>query len=142
MKKTILILLAVAVLGVLAVYFVRIEDRTPTSSAAIKSGTYSNGTFKGVSAETAYGPVEIKIVIENGKIIDVVYLDMPSDDGRSTEITGFSSPALKENTLKAQSAEIDFVSGATITSYGYQQSLQAALDKASGSEVNYRNSEV
>lgn len=141
MKKTVLILLAVAILGALVVYTLKTEDRTPSSSAAVKSRNYSDGTFRGVSAETSYGPVEVEITIKGGRVTDVRHLDMPSDDARSTEITGFSAPELRKNTIKAQSGDIDFVSGATITSYGYQQSLQAALDKASGSKVNYLNSQ-
>jgi uncharacterized protein with FMN-binding domain len=39
-------------------------------------------------------------------------------------------PLLRESALKAQSADIDTVSGATATSDGYKQSLQAALDGA------------
>ena len=37
---------------------------------------------------------------------------------------------LKQETISAQSANIDTVSGATVTSDGYLQSLQAALDAA------------
>jgi uncharacterized protein with FMN-binding domain len=42
--------------------------------------------------------------------------------------TAFAVPQLIAETLKAQSAHIDAVSGATITSGGYRESLQAALD--------------
>ena len=37
-------------------------------------------------------------------------------------------PVLIEETLAAQSADIDTVSGATITSDAYKESLQAAID--------------
>ncbi|MEO9137579.1 MAG: FMN-binding protein [Jatrophihabitans sp.] len=37
---------------------------------------------------------------------------------------------LLQQTLSAQSAQIDGVSGASYTSQGYDQSLQSALDKA------------
>ena len=37
-------------------------------------------------------------------------------------------PKLVAETLKAQSADIDTVSGATITSNAYKKSLQAAID--------------
>lgn len=137
MKKAILIVMAVAVLGVLGAYASRLPDNTPQSTAAgLNSLKYKDGNFIGESAETPYGPIQIGVVIKNGKITNVNFLDMPNDDARSTEITGFAAPALKASTLNAQSADIDFVSGATSTSYGYQQSLQAALDKAAGSVVN------
>lgn len=137
MRKAVLIILAVAVLGVLGAYASRLPDNTPQSSATgLSSLKYKDGNFIGESAETPYGPIQIGVVIQKGKITEVNFLDMPSDDARSTEITGFATPALRASTLKAQSADIDFVSGATSTSYGYQQSLQAALDKAAASAVN------
>ena len=37
---------------------------------------------------------------------------------------------LNSATVKAQSADIDMVSGATVTSVAYIQSLQSAIDKA------------
>jgi hypothetical protein len=37
---------------------------------------------------------------------------------------------LINESLKAQSANIDMISGATVTSEGYTKSLQAALDEA------------
>ena len=52
---------------------------------------------------------------------------------RATARTSRSTPTrciLVQDTLSAQSADIDMVSGATVTSDGYVQSLQAALDEA------------
>jgi uncharacterized protein with FMN-binding domain len=60
----------------------------------------------------------------------VKFLQMPGPEGHSKEVTAFSKDPLKQSTLQKQSANIDFVSGATQTSEGYQQSLQAALDQA------------
>lgn len=141
MRKNIVVAVTIALLGVISLYAVKTGDRTPTTSAAttqLLAGKLRDGKFKGDRAETPYGPVQIEVEIKNGRITDVKYLDMPDDDARSSEITGFASPALRQNTIKAQSANIDFVSGATSTSYGYQQSLQAALDKAKGSPVRYQ----
>ena len=41
-----------------------------------------------------------------------------------------AAPTLRREALAAQSAKIDTVSGATYTSEGYRQSLQAAIDAA------------
>jgi uncharacterized protein with FMN-binding domain len=134
--------LAVAVLGVLIVYAARSDDKTARSSAAqlVKSsGNYHDGTFKGMSAKTSYGTVRVEVKIRDGRIADVKTLEMPGSHPHSKEISRSSAPLLKKNVLKSQSADIDFVSGATITSYGYQQSLQAALDKAARSSVIYKN---
>jgi uncharacterized protein with FMN-binding domain len=100
------------------------------SSSSATSGPFKDGTFTGNAADTPYGTVQIAVVISGGKITDVNYLQMPSDQGHSREVTSFSEPLLKQTTIDKQSANIDFVSGATSTSYGYQESLQAALDQA------------
>lgn len=57
-------------------------------------------------------------------------LQVPHDRGRSTEINGYATPLLHREVLRAQSADVDVVSGATYTSYAYAQSLQAALNAA------------
>mgnify|MGYP000630881574 CR=1 FL=1 len=57
-------------------------------------------------------------------------VDYPDGNGRDRQINARAIPILVSETLDAQSAEIDFVSGATYTSDGYQQSLQSALDEA------------
>ena len=45
-------------------------------------------------------------------------------------INSYAAPMLRQESLTAQSARIDIVSGATYTSEGYAQSLQSALDQA------------
>ena len=49
---------------------------------------------------------------------------------RDEQINAYALPILVQATLDSQSANIDMVSGATYTSSGYLQSLQAALDEA------------
>lgn len=137
MKKTLGIILAVAILGSVGIYAKHAKDQPngsgsasqPTASSSILK-SYQDGTYTGDAAETPYGIVQIAVVVSGGKLSDVRFLKMPDDFGRSTEITQNAEPQLKQTTLNKQSANIDFVSGATSTSYGYQQSLQAALDTA------------
>jgi len=79
---------------------------------------------------TRYGPVQVQITVAGGLITDVQAVDYPDGNGRDRQINARAIPILVSETLDAQSAEIDFVSGATYTSDGYQQSLQSALDEA------------
>jgi uncharacterized protein with FMN-binding domain len=76
-----------------------------------------------------YGPVQVQIVVTNGKIADVRALALPRG-GHSGRISQFVEPILRSQALAAQSASIDGISGATFTSSAYAQSLQAALDAA------------
>ena len=66
----------------------------------------------------------------DGKITDVQVPVYPQENGRDQQINAYALPALRQETLDAQSATIDAVSGATVTSDGYRQSLQSALDAA------------
>ncbi len=145
MKKTIVIIFAVAILGSLGLYAKQQKTITAAPSAAPIAQTspsspqtgksYKDGTYQGSTADTLYGTVQISVVVSGGKISDVQFLQMPHDEQRSIDITNTAKPLLKQNTLAAQSSKIDFVSGATSTTYGYQESLQAALDKAAGTAM-------
>jgi uncharacterized protein with FMN-binding domain len=57
-------------------------------------------------------------------------LQYPNGNGKDAEINSYALPILTQETTSAQSASIDMVSGATVTSTGYIQSLQSALDQA------------
>jgi uncharacterized protein with FMN-binding domain len=94
------------------------------------SGSGSAGTYTGSVAQTRWGPVEVQITVANGKITTVSVPVYPDNDGRDQEINARALPILVQETLDAQNASIDMVSGATVTSDGYLESLQSALDKA------------
>ncbi|WP_405994478.1 FMN-binding protein [Streptomyces sp. NBC_00986] len=109
----------------------------PSSSSSSGTGTGSGGstatgtkTVTGETAQTRWGPVQVKITVKNGKITDVTAVQSPSDNPRDQEINSYALPELRREVLAAQSASIDTVSGATYTSDGYRQSLQSALDSA------------
>ena len=95
---------------------------TPATSAV------KDGTFTGPSVNVNYGNVQVKITVENGKITDAVAIKAPS--GKNDRYTNMSVPVLKQQTLIAQSANIQGVSGASYTSYGWFTSLQGALAAA------------
>ena len=87
-------------------------------------------TVTGPSADTRWGPVQVQITVAGAKITDVQVVDYPSNNGRDRQINARALPVLVQETLDAQSADIDMVSGATVTSDGYLESLQGALDSA------------
>ena len=108
-----------------------------SSSSGANSGTGSGGstatgtkTVTGETAQTRWGPVQVRITLTNGRITDVSAVQSPSDNPRDQEINSYALPELRREVLAAQSAKIDTVSGATYTSDGYRQSLQSALDSA------------
>lgn len=98
--------------------------------AKAQSAHYKDGEFTGDPAEILWGNVQVKAVIQDGKITDVQFLQVPFDRARSVEISDLAKPLLKNEAIKAQSAQVDLVSSATMTSLGFRQSLASALAKA------------
>lgn len=100
-----------------------------TGSAAA-SGGKATKTVTGSVAATQWGPVQVQLGIGGGKVTGVTVLQQPSGNPKDDEINSYALPILNAETMKGQSANIDMVSGATVTSTGYIQSLQSALDQA------------
>ena len=105
---------------------------TPTAGGASGSPSTSPAakTYTGSVASTRWGDVQVSITVADGRITDVAVPVYPSGNGRDQEINAAALPVLRQETLDAQNASIDTVSGATVTSDGYLQSLQSALDAA------------
>ena len=109
---------------------------TAVAAAPQVQGSDSSGspgrakTYDGSVAQTRWGPVQVTITVSGGKITDVAVPAYPSENGRDVEINARALPVLRQETLDKQSADIDAVSGATVTSDGYKESLQSALDAA------------
>jgi uncharacterized protein with FMN-binding domain len=103
----------------------------PTSSAQQPSGPSATATtYLGSAEQTRYGVVQVKITVASGHITNVSFAQLTAFDGKSARINNQAAPTLLQETIDAQSAHIDGVSGASYTSQGYEQSLQSALDKA------------
>lgn len=109
----------------------------PTPSKAASAQTQApaaspgaSGTFDGNTASTRWGPVQVRLVVKDGKIVDASALQSPSGDSRSRSISQQAIPYLVQETLAAQSDQISGVGGASYTSNGWYTSLQSALKKA------------
>ena len=109
---------------------------TSTTTTSGSGGTggdepSSGSTVTGQVAQTRWGPVQVQITTDaSGTITDVEVVQYPSGNREDEQINSHALPELIQATLDAQSADIDMVSGATVTSEGYVRSLQSALDQA------------
>ena len=101
---------------------------TSTSAPPTPGGTAKR--YVGAAIETRYGVVQVAVTVTGTHIDSVDFVRLDAFDGHSQEINSQAAPILLQETLSAQSAQIDTVSGATYTSDGYVQSLQSALDAA------------
>lgn len=102
-------------------------DSAEEDSTEATAGTAS---YTGAAASTRYGDVQVKITVTDGKITKSEVTQVPWNNGHDQRINGAAVPILNQETLDAQSADIDMVSGATFTSQGYIESLQSAIDQA------------
>jgi uncharacterized protein with FMN-binding domain len=97
---------------------------------ATPKGAYRDGQYTGPVTDAYYGNVQVRAIIQGGKLTDVKWLDFPHDRRTSQMINQQATPWLRQEAIQAQSAQVDFVSGATLTSQAFVQSLQAALSQA------------
>lgn len=102
----------------------------PTAQPSIAGQSYKDGTYTGTVADAWYGTVQVQAAIQSGKIADVQFLDYPHDRRTSVRINNVANPRLISEAIQAQSAHVDVISGATLTSQAFMQSLQSALDSA------------
>jgi uncharacterized protein with FMN-binding domain len=108
----------------------RSSTRSGTSASGSGQAAASSATYTGGVADTRWGPVQVEITVQGGKITRSRAVQYPQNNGRDAEINGVALPILDQEVTQQQSASIDSVSGATVTSDGYLQSLQSAIDQA------------
>jgi uncharacterized protein with FMN-binding domain len=103
--------------------------KTTAAPVVTKAAVISaSGTFVGPSVFVNYGNVQVEITVSNGKITDAKALQSPN--GRSQRWSDMALPQLRQQTLAANSDQIQGASGASYTSYGWFKSLQGAMAKA------------
>lgn len=100
----------------------------PRATASPSSG--GDGTYTGDAVDTRWGTVQVEITVENGRIASADAVEYPTGNRKDQQINAYAVPVLNAEVVAAQSASIDAVSGATVTSNGYIESLQSAIDAA------------
>jgi uncharacterized protein with FMN-binding domain len=118
------VVLTATVAGVAAV--LSFHPHTPASVGAAGAA----GGIVGAAQDTRYGPVQVRILVRGGKLVDVTAVQLPANEARSVQINATAAPLLRSEALAASSASVDVVSGATVTSDAYAASLRSALAKA------------
>jgi uncharacterized protein with FMN-binding domain len=89
-----------------------------------------SGTFVGAAVRTAYGTMQVQIVVSDGTITDIQPLVIGLGDSTSRRINANAVPILELRVLAAQSASVSYVSGASYTSSGYLASVADAMASA------------
>lgn len=105
------------------------EAPLPNLAAASTASSRPSGVFLGPAVSNQYGKVQVQVALSGGRLVDARAVRLPNGDGQSQQISREAGPLLKQQALQARAGKVDGVSGATYTSDGYRQSLQAALDR-------------
>ena len=103
-------------------------NQTPSSSQS--SGVFKDGSYTGSVANAYYGNIQVRAVIQNGKLTDVTFLQYPNDRSNSIAINQQAMPLLTQEAVQSQTSQVDIISGATDTSEAFVQSLGDALAAA------------
>jgi uncharacterized protein with FMN-binding domain len=103
---------------------------TTSGGTTTSGGSSSSGTYTGDAVQTRWGIVQVQITVANGRITKSEAVQYPNQNPRDQEINAYAVPQLNSEVVAQQSASIDSVSGATVTTNGYLTSLQSALDQA------------
>ncbi|MFZ1993600.1 MAG: FMN-binding protein [Solirubrobacteraceae bacterium] len=101
------------------------KTATTAASSKIRTATGSAVSFR-------YGELQVKVTMSGTKLTNVHLVQLNVADPHSDQIDQSAIPALQQETISAGSAKISAISGASYTSAAYEQSLQSAIDKLTG----------
>ncbi len=129
-KKAAVLLFLLAAAGAYA--WSQSGRQTPTAVAAARGtpGSYADGTYTGPVTNAYYGTMQIQAVVKSGRLSGIRVLQYPNDRSTSIAINRQALPMLRNEVIAAQSANVDIISGATLSSDAFIQSLGGALSKA------------
>ena len=117
---------AAAMSGVTAGALAACNSAASSSTAASGDAIYTPGTYTGTA--TGIGEVKVTMTFSATAITDVVV-----DASNETEsIGGVAAPTLQEALMEAQNAEIDNISGATVTTNAVKKAAASCIEQAMG----------
>ena len=131
---------AVPVVGIATLFIMRANSESavapltpitpvPAAPTQVPGAPVASGTVQGPSVDMRWGPVQVTIIVKGKTLVDVE-ATAPTERQRSADINGQAVPWLRGEALQARSANINSISGATMTSDAFVQSLQGALAQA------------
>jgi uncharacterized protein with FMN-binding domain len=103
---------------------------TKAAMTTVASQGMADGTYDGPVTDAYYGPMQIEAVVQGGRVVSLRALQYPSDRRTSLAINRQALPMLRDEVIAAQSAEVDIITGATLTSQAFIRSLRGALAQA------------
>jgi len=136
-KKILLVSGLVILLGGFFIYERFIPNQQTTTQVINTKQTstavtgFKDGTYIGLETSSMYGKAKAQVIISNGQITDVQFLEYPNDRQTSIMKSNMAMPIIKQEVIQSQSVNVNTVSGATQTSESFIQSISSALSQAS-----------
>jgi uncharacterized protein with FMN-binding domain len=84
----------------------------------------------GLLMTTPFSSIQVRVELTRGRLTGVETLSLTGADAHTNALNARAEPILREEALRAGSADIDTVSGATYTSESWIESLRAAIRDA------------
>jgi hypothetical protein len=81
---------------------------------------------------TPFSFMQVRVTFTGRELTRVETVEMSGTGARTQAINARAEPLLREEALRAGSADIDVVTGATYTSRSYRAAIQSAIDRARG----------
>jgi uncharacterized protein with FMN-binding domain len=101
----------------------RVSTKRATATGPVRSAT-------GQTVTTPFSVIAVRVTLTGDELTRVETVELSGTGARTQAINAHAEPILREEALRAGSAKIDVVSGATYTSESYKDSLQSAIDRA------------
>jgi uncharacterized protein with FMN-binding domain len=108
----------------------KVAEEAPPPKPKLILPTYSDGDYTGEPVDSDFGPVQVEVLVQGGKITDIKFLQIPDHRRRSAEISEAAIPMLVQEAIQAQGPRIDIISQATYTTITFANALYSALSKA------------
>jgi uncharacterized protein with FMN-binding domain len=104
--------------------------RIRSTQRAIARPNPHTRTVLGKAITTPFSAIQVAVLLTDGRFTGVKTVELTSDGPHTQALNARAEPILRREALRAHSAHIDIVSGATYTSRAWKTSLQAAIDTA------------
>lgn len=92
-----------------------------------------DGEFRGTKYDARFGHVRVKVRFASGKIVAIQTEEYPDHSPTSVRINVDALPRLEQEAITVQSADVDAVTGATLTSKAWARSVRSAIRAAARS---------
>ena len=118
---------------------VRSSAERPARAASPRSSSIAPPTARSHSAlgpafTTPFSYIQVRATVTDGRLTGVETVAIAGDGPHTQALNSHAEPILREEALRAGSAEVDVVSGATSTSTIWIASLRGAIRKARAAE--------